>query len=157
MLRRREYAELHDEATDRQGQQLYNSDGNVPLVGLISGRHGMADITTKVENTTHPSSSRASSKEAPKSWWKPPRWRKKQPCDDDNSENYRIGIAERPECAQQHQDRPRGRSRKPKRTTSSKAKPNQNKNRDKVRSSRRLNSLLTIEENVEFDIERYSC
>ena len=40
MLRRREYAELHDEATDRQRQQLYNSDDNVPLVGLISGRHG---------------------------------------------------------------------------------------------------------------------
>lgn len=89
------------------------------------------------------------------SWWK--QSRRSKDVDKSSSDEPRIGISDRPKSEQIVG--PRGRSRKPRHVSASSSSRRSPSflSRRTSRSSRRAAKMLTINENEEFDIGRYSC
>ena len=145
---RGDYIELRDELvvqTDFSCDPALRTESSQLVGGLIAGR-AVKDVTNSDAQHYSPEESKSS--------WKPSRWRKKR---DTSSDATRIGISERPQCKQFS---PRGRSKKPKKMPRSPRRGHSFYSRhttSRSSSSKRIETMLTIEEDEEFDLGRYSC
>lgn len=153
MIRRRGYyIELTDELeTTGIHQRRISSHSRLSaksppqkLAGFISGE---AMETKDITNScVQPSS------EESKSWWKPSRWSKKQDASA-SSDVTRIRISERPNCKQSGH---RGRSKDQKKVLGL-GSPRRRRRPSVREPIRKTKTMLTIEENEEFDLGRKEC